>query len=153
MSYILALYSVSGTCVTVTPLRFCPNWSDWGQKKSSVNLRTDLPQYLCCIFCLALLFLLPPLSFERDSCFLPGCPISITLISPFNYSCHQPPNTSLSPLGVSEKWKGNAGSDGRQGAHQWGYGETGGCSNMRPLPVHQWHCQLASLPAGQLMLW
>lgn len=81
---------------------------------------------------------------ERDSCFLPGCPPSVTLISPFNYSHYQPPNASLSPLGISQKWKGNAGADGRQGAHQRGCGETRGCGNTRTLPVHQQHCQPAS---------
>lgn len=83
----------------------------------------------------ALLFILAPLCLERDSCFLPGCPPSVTLISPFNYSLYQPPNASLSPLGVSEKWNGKAGADGRQGAHQWGYRVAGGCGNVRSLPV------------------
>ncbi len=117
-----------GLC-DVPPLRFCPNWSDCGQKKSSpVNLKTDVTWYMRFIFHFALLFLLPLLCLERDSCFFPRCPPSVTLISPFNYSHYLPPNASLSPReslpGKGEKWKGNAGADGRQGAHQWGYGET-----------------------------
>lgn len=91
-------------CVTLRPLRFCPNWSDWGQKNSSpVNLKTDLMWYLHCIFYLSLL-ILPLLRLEGESCCLPGCPPSVTLISPSNYSRYQPPNASLSPLGISA-WK------------------------------------------------
>lgn len=59
-----------------------------------------------------LLFILGPLRLDRESCFLPGCPPSITLISPFNYSLYQPPSVSLSPLGIAGKWNGTAGADG-----------------------------------------
>lgn len=53
------------------------------------------------------LFFLSPLCLDRESCFLPGCPLSITLISPFNYCLYEPPSVSLSPLGIWEmEWNG-----------------------------------------------
>ena len=130
--------------VRVPPLRYCPNWRDWGNKK---RLTWRLIWHdICTVFPTSPRFL-PPLCLEGDSCFLPDCPPSVTLISPFNYSRYQPPNASLSLLGTSA-WKRREMEGECRGWWQARGLSVRLCGGRglkaRPLPVHQWHCQLRS---------
>lgn len=81
------------------------------KKKKKVPLLSWRP--IWCDICSLDVF--SSLCHQRVLCFLPGCPPSVTLISPFNYWCYQPPNASLSPLGIS----GNRSEMGRECWEWW----------------------------------
>lgn len=112
--------------------------------------------YVCIVY--LCLVILRHLWLEGHSCCLPERPPSVTLISPFNDSRYQPPNASLSPLGVSA-WKRKINEKGMQGltAGKGLISETVGRPGAVVIPGL---CQSISdtasslaLPAGQLMSW